>query len=65
MGFDSAFGSMEKTVCPSCHNHVPMDDVNVSTDLVLCRKCGKTFKFSELMELSTSTIDVSKPPVGA
>jgi hypothetical protein len=62
MSFDAAFSS---TVCPSCHNAIPMDDVNVSTDIVLCRRCRKTFKFSELVELSTSTVDLNKPPAGA
>jgi hypothetical protein len=26
-----------------------MDDINVSTDLALCRSCGKTFSLSEIV----------------
>ena len=36
--------------CPFCGATIPADDVNVSTDLALCRTCGKPSKFSELVE---------------
>ena len=43
-----------------------MDDVNVSTDLALCRGCGKTFSFSEIVGGSaTDGPDLAAPPTGA
>ena len=40
----------EKIICPKCEYLIPLDDINVSTDLALCRNCGKTFSFSMLQE---------------
>jgi hypothetical protein len=43
-----------------------MDDVNVSTDLALCRGCGKTYSFSEIVRGSaTDGPDLAAPPTGA
>lgn len=43
-----------------------MDDINVSTDLALCRGCGKTFSFSGIVEASaTDGPDLAAPPTGA
>jgi hypothetical protein len=45
---------------------IAKDDVNVSTDIVLCRKCGKTFSFSQLLNGSSSGgADLTAPPRGA
>lgn len=55
-----------KITCPSCRSTIAMDDVNVSTDLALCRSCGKTFSFSEIVGGSaTAAPDLSAPPSGA
>lgn len=32
--------------CPYCHSPISLDDVNVSTDVALCRACGKTSSFA-------------------
>ncbi|MCG3150394.1 MAG: hypothetical protein PCFJNLEI_03878 [Verrucomicrobiae bacterium] len=32
--------------CPFCRAEIRMDDVNVATDLALCRACGKTSSFA-------------------
>jgi hypothetical protein len=54
------------TTCPECRSRIAMDDVNVSTDLALCRGCGKTFSFSEIVGGSaTDGPDLAAPPTGA
>lgn len=40
----------EELICPNCDRLIPMDDVNVSTDLALCRGCGRTFSFSMIRQ---------------
>ncbi len=40
----------EEHLCPNCQRLIPMDDINVSTDIALCRGCGKTFSFSMIRE---------------
>jgi hypothetical protein len=43
-----------------------MDDINVSTDIALCRACGKTFSFSEIVNGSEANgPDLNSPPTGA
>ncbi|WDE96631.1 hypothetical protein PQO03_01445 [Lentisphaera profundi] len=34
--------------CPECSAQVSIDDVNVSTDIALCRSCGKTCSFADI-----------------
>lgn len=53
-------------ICPSCRSSIPANDVNVSTDLALCRSCGRTFRFSELVnDDGFSSLDLNSPPRGA
>ncbi len=51
-------------VCPKCRKTIPMEDVNVSTDIALCRDCGETFPFSELSSVvpDTAPVDFGNPP---
>jgi hypothetical protein len=43
-----------------------MDDVNVATDVALCRHCGKTCSFSELVHgTAIGAADLTAPPSGA
>lgn len=54
------------TACPLCRSAIAMDDINVATDIALCRRCGKTFSLSELVGSSTiATPDLASPPNGA
>lgn len=49
--------------CPLCHAPIAMDDVNVATDIALCRSCGRTTSFSVLInapEISQETL--ANPP---
>lgn len=50
--------------CPKCHRSIPMEDINVSTDIALCRECGETFSFSELSSVvsDTAPVDFGNPP---
>ena len=51
--------------CPSCGANIPLDDVNVSKDVALCRACGRTTSFSVLSgtgEISLQGLD--EPPRG-
>jgi hypothetical protein len=41
-----------------------MEDVNVSTDIALCRHCGRTYAFSEIVSGAPAG-DLSMPPNGA
>jgi hypothetical protein len=51
--------------CPSCGTVIPADDLNISTDLALCRACGKTFRLSEnIDDLTSSGPDLAAPPAG-
>ncbi len=55
-----------KITCPECGKEIPIADVNPSTDVALCRGCGKTFSFAGLaQEEETPDFDFSKPPRGA
>ena len=52
-------------VCPGCGQPISLQDVNVATDLALCRACGKTWTFS----LANATkalknVDLNNPPKG-
>ena len=56
---------MEVT-CPSCRAKIATDDINVSTDVALCRSCGHTFRLSEIIgTIPSSSIDLNSPPSGA
>jgi hypothetical protein len=68
--------SMEVT-CPKCRAKISTDDINVSTDVALCRGCGNTFRLSEVvgggifsgllssMGGPSGPIDLNSPPSGA
>ncbi|GDY19649.1 hypothetical protein LBMAG56_09940 [Verrucomicrobiota bacterium] len=51
--------------CPKCRRAIPLEDVNVSTDVALCRSCSQTFSFAELAkEQAEPPMDMSRPPTG-
>jgi hypothetical protein len=51
--------------CPYCRSAVPIADVNVATDIALCRQCGSTFAFSEnIPGPGGATPDKVTPPDG-
>ncbi|HLY43153.1 MAG TPA: hypothetical protein VKR52_18205 [Terracidiphilus sp.] len=53
-------------ICPSCRSRIAPDDINVATDVALCRSCGNTFRLSEIIgAVPSSSIDPGSPPSGA
>jgi hypothetical protein len=53
-------------VCPNCHAEIPLEDVNVTTDIALCRRCGQTSSYAELINDSRlPAFDSRNPPGGA
>lgn len=49
--------------CPSCRSKIALEDVNPSTDIALCRRCGRTYSFGLLN--AAQGIDLQTPPSGA
>ena len=55
-----------KLVCPDCRSDIPLDDVNVATDVALCRKCARNFSYAELIsDEDVPAFEPSRPPRGA
>ena len=55
-----------EAICPHCRARVPLDDINVSTDLALCRACGRSLRYSDLVpEPPSASFDLNAPPSGA
>jgi hypothetical protein len=54
------------SVCPLCHSTIPLDDINVATDVALCRHCVKTFSVAEVViDSASASADLTTPPNGA
>jgi hypothetical protein len=52
--------------CPKCGGALPAADVNVTTDVAVCRRCDGIFKLSELVSHeAASHADLGPPPPGA
>jgi hypothetical protein len=55
-----------KPFCPACRREIPLADVNVSTDVALCRRCEQTFSYAELIEDERGApVELGRPPKGA
>lgn len=51
--------------CVSCKAPIALEDVNVSTDIALCRSCGRTMPFSEVVLIpGAGEVDPARPPKG-
>ena len=51
--------------CLHCNTVISLDDVNVASDLALCRHCGRTMKFSEIAPMAgAAEVDELHPPKG-
>ena len=69
---------MEVT-CPTCHAKIAPADINVGTDVALCRACGNTFSLSSIVAAGNpilssllgsfappaGPVDLNSPPSGA
>lgn len=52
-------------MCPICRSSIPLDDINVSTDIALCRACGNTSAFSLISGTAEVSLEIlSQPPRG-
>lgn len=52
--------------CPVCKAAIPLSDVNVATDIALCRRCGQNFSYAELANAAPAAdVDLTRPPKGA
>jgi hypothetical protein len=55
-----------KLTCPSCRADIPLEDINVSTDIALCRRCNETYSFAELSSGGAlRDVNTAVPPDGA
>lgn len=51
--------------CRHCNTGISLTDVNVASDLALCRGCGKTMAFSEIAPIpGAANFDFQNPPKG-
>lgn len=48
--------------CPLCHSGIALDDVNVATDIALCRACGKASSFADINSIAAVSPDVLQHP---
>ena len=54
---------MKNYFCPKCGAEVPLSDINVSSDLMLCKSCGETSSFAEAVnEVGDESVLVKPPP---
>jgi ribosomal protein L40E len=53
-----------KAICPKCRAEIPLEDVNVAKDIALCRRCGTTSNYAEVIEDAETAFDPMKPPRG-
>jgi hypothetical protein len=66
-GFRITLGPAMVASCPKCQRPIPTEDLNVSTDVALCRACEAVHKLSALLEAGemTTAVDITRPPQGA
>ena len=55
-----------KVTCPKCRRSIDADDVNVATDVAVCRECNEVFVLSLLRDggASEPLVDLDAPPSG-
>lgn len=54
-------------LCPSCDNPIPPADINISTDVALCRACNSTIAVSDVVHSSSKpqpVFDTAAPVSG-
>jgi len=64
--FHHGYATASTSSCPRCGTRLPAQDINVATDAALCRQCGATYRFSELIYSGGFLeFDLCNPPAGA
>jgi len=48
--------------CPQCDANIALEDVNVATDIALCRACGKTSSFADIIDAAEISPDALQHP---
>jgi hypothetical protein len=55
-----------KVICPKCNSTILSENVNATSDVAHCKKCGDIFKLSDLLAAGLpDNFDVNSPPKGA
>ena len=53
---------MKTYSCPSCGARIALRDINVKSDLMLCRACGKTTSCSRYLQREAAGKALGEPP---
>jgi len=53
---------MNDILCPACQTPIPLEEVNASTNIALCRACGQTSSFAELAAWRDEEALLGSPP---
>ena len=53
---------MKSYFCPKCGAEIPLSDINVSADIMLCKSCGETSSFAEAVNDAGDESVLVKPP---
>jgi hypothetical protein len=56
--------NVQRAVCPRCRQAIPLEDINVASDVALCHNCGVTHRFSALVSAAEDDEDLSQAPAG-
>jgi len=63
--FSHGVATVSTCACSRCGKPLPATDINVTADTALCRQCGTTFRFSELIDSGGYlTFDPANSPHG-
>lgn len=56
---------MMTPACPACRAPIPEDDINVATDVAMCRACNKVHSLAHLRDrVALGDVSLSAPPQG-
>lgn len=51
-------------LCSKCKQRIPAGDLNIQSDVALCRQCGETFSISQLFDAGYDTDELLRKPSG-
>lgn len=52
--------------CPKCERVIDAEEINVSTDVAMCRACNEAFSLPEALDRERAkAVDLDRPPKGA
>lgn len=51
-----------RITCPKCRADIPLDDVNVARDIALCRQCGQTWSYADLIADMQTDYGIPRTP---